>query len=101
MIEAGGLEGTVGAAVEAVGRGGTMAILENVAPQVAIPLQRIVAGEIRLQGGCPICNEYAAALTLLERDAVGAESLVSTRAGVFEAPTLLERLHAGDPNAPR
>ena len=97
VIEAVGFEATVGAAVQAVRRGGTVTILGNITPQVAIPLQRIVAGEIRLQGSCAICNEYPAALTLLERDAVGAESLISMRAPLSEAPALFERLHTGEP----
>lgn len=97
VLEAVGLDATVKDSVRAVRRGGTVTILGNIAQEVSIPLQRVVAGQIRIQGVCAIRAEYDAALHLLTSGAIPAEKLISTTAALEDAPAIFDRLHDGDP----
>ncbi len=96
VIEAVGLNETVGGAIAAVRRGGTVTVLGNISQHVSIPLQRVVAGQIRIQGSCAICNEYPAAIHMLAAGAIAADALVSVTAPLEDAPALFARLHSGD-----
>src|SRR5579872_1650779 len=48
--EAVGKTGTVNAAIDSVRKGGSVALVGNIAPEVTLPLQKIVTRQIRLQG---------------------------------------------------
>ena len=97
VIEAVGLEQTIQAGVAAVRRGGTVTILGNISPKVALPMQRIVSGQLRVQGSCAICDEFPAAITLLSKGHVPARQLISASVPLEDAPSMFDKLHARDP----
>lgn len=98
VIDAVGLPQTVETAIAAVRRGGTVTLVGNISQRVEIPLQRVVAGQIRLQGSCAICGEYPAALQMLSSGSVPLDKIISVRAPLEEAPELFKRLHSADPD---
>ena len=53
MLECVGRRETVSAAVECVRKGGTVVLVGNIEPEVALPLQRVVTRQVRLQGSLP------------------------------------------------
>jgi L-iditol 2-dehydrogenase len=97
IFEAVGLEVTINDAIASLRRGGTLTLLGNISKQVSVPLQRIVAGQIRLQGSCAIREEFPAALKLLEAGKLPIELIISETAPLEQAPELFDRLHAADP----
>ena len=58
VLEAVGRDETVSAAVDTVRKGGTVTLIGNITPQVALPLQKVVSRQIRLQGSCASSGEY-------------------------------------------
>src|SRR6266513_2575581 len=57
-IEAVGQGDSVKASIESVRKGGTVVLVGNIAPEVMVPLQKIVTRQIRLQGSCASAGEY-------------------------------------------
>src|SRR6266702_1620717 len=51
-VEAVGRSETVKASIESVRKGGTVVLVGNISPEVALPLQKVVTWQIRLQGSC-------------------------------------------------
>lgn len=98
VIEAVGHEQTIQDAIAAVRRGGTVTIVGNLSKQVNIPLQRVVAGQIRIQGSCAIREEFPAALALLHSGKIPIDLIISATGTLEEAPQLFERLMKSDPN---
>ena len=97
VLEAVGLESTIQTGLAAVRRGGTLTVMGNISRQVVIPLQRIVAGQITLQGSCAISNEYPAAISLLDAGTIPTDRLISARVPLDDGPLMFERLHRRDP----
>jgi L-iditol 2-dehydrogenase len=97
ILEAVGLEVTINDAIASLRRGGTLILVGNISKQVSVPLQRIVAGQIRLQGSCAIREEFPTALQLLEAGKIPTELIISKTAFLEQAPEIFKRLHAGDP----
>jgi L-iditol 2-dehydrogenase len=97
IFEAVGLQSTVTEAILTVRRGGTVTVLGNISKDVSIPLQKVVAGQIRIQGSCAIKGEFPAALGLLQAKKIPTDRIISERAPLEQAPELFARLHSGDP----
>jgi L-iditol 2-dehydrogenase len=97
ILEAVGHEKTIQDAISAVRRGGTVTVIGNLSKQVNIPLQRIVAGQIRIQGSCAIREEFPAALALLDSGKIPLDLIISETGTLEEAPQLFARLMKGDP----
>lgn len=93
VIEAVGLEVTVRDAMAAVRKGGRVVIVGNLAPDVSVPLQRIVTGELDVLGSCASNGEYAAAIDLIASNRVRTEELLSHTAPLAEGPEWFHRLH--------
>jgi len=56
-MEAVGRNETVAAAIASVRKGGTVVLVGNILPEVALPLQKVVTRQIRLQGSCASAGE--------------------------------------------
>ena len=97
VIEAVGKDETVGAAVECVRKGGTVTLVGNISPQVALPLQKVVTRQIRLQGSCASAGEYPRAIELLASGEIKVKPLISVVAPLEEGPQWFERLYAREP----
>jgi len=97
-IEAVGQGDSVKASIESVRKGGTVVLVGNIAPEVMVPLQKIVTRQIRLQGSCASAGEYSSAMELLESGAIQVKNLITAIAPLEEGPLWFERLHAREPN---
>ncbi len=96
-VEAVGLSPTVNLAVSAVRKGGALALVGNVAPQVDWPLQAIVTRELSVYGSCASAGEYPACLDLLADGAVNVEPLISEMVPLSGGAEAFERLGRGEP----
>jgi len=64
-FEAAGKNDTVNLAIDLVRRGGKVVLIGNSSPNVDLPLQKVVTGELKLLGSCAIRGEYDLILSLM------------------------------------
>lgn len=98
VIEAVGHADSVNASIESVRKGGTVVLVGNIAPEVMLPLQKVVTRQIRLQGSCASAGEYPRAMELLASGAIQVKNLITAIAPLAEGPLWFERLHAREAN---
>lgn len=97
-MEAVGQMDTVKASIESVRKGGTVVLVGNIAPEVILPLQKVVTRQIRLQGSCASAGEYTRAMELLASGAVQVKNLITAIAPLADGPQWFERLYAREPS---
>jgi L-iditol 2-dehydrogenase len=97
-IEAVGKTETVHSAINSVRKGGTVVLVGNIAPEITLPLQKVVTRQIRLQGSCASAGEYPRAIELLSSGAIRVKPLITATAPLAEGPAWFERLYAREPN---
>jgi L-iditol 2-dehydrogenase len=97
VFEAVGRQETVADAIECVRKGGTVTLVGNIAAQVAIPLQRVVTRQIRLQGSCASAGEYPEAMDLVASGRIKVAPMISAVAPLRDGPEWFERLYAREP----
>ena len=97
VVEAVGLPATVRMAVDCARKGGSLALIGNVAPEVSLPLQSVVTREITLFGSCASSGEYPACLDLMARGTVRVRPLLSAVAPLTEGASWFRRLHDREP----
>jgi len=97
-IEAVGQTDSVKAAIESVRKGGTVVLVGNIAPEVTLPLQKVVTRQIRIQGSCASSGEYPRAIELLARGVIQVKKLITAVAPLAEGPQWFERLYAREPS---
>lgn len=93
VFEAVGRAETVAAAIECVRKGGTVTLVGNIEPEVALPLQRVVTRQIRLQGSCASAGEYPEAIAKVASGAIHVKPLISAVAPLEEGSDWFSRLH--------
>jgi L-iditol 2-dehydrogenase len=98
VLEAVGREETVSAAVDSVRKGGTVTLIGNITPAVTLPLQKVVARQIRLQGSCASSGEYPLALELIAAGKIQVAPLITAVAPLSDGASWFERLHSREPN---
>ena len=97
-MEAVGRNETVNTAIASVRKGGTVVLVGNIAPEVTLPLQKVVTRQIRLQGSCASAGEYPQAIALMASGAIRVKPLITAIAPLAEGPQWFERLYAREPN---
>ena len=97
-IEAVGQTDSVKAAIESVRKGGTVVLVGNIAPEVTLPLQKVVTRQIQIQGSCASSGEYPRAIELLARGVIQVKKLITAVAPLAEGPQWFERLYARERN---
>ena len=97
-MEAVGKEESINIAIDCVRKGGSVGLVGNIAPRVNLPLQKVVARQIRLQGCCASAGEYPRAIELLASGAVQVKPLISAVRPLEEGPQWFARLHSREPN---
>jgi len=97
-LEAVGINDTVGAAIDCVRKGGTVTLIGNIAPQVNLPLQKVVTRQIRMQGSCASAGEYPRAIELVSSGRIQVKPLISAVAPLEDGPRWFERLYAREAN---
>jgi L-iditol 2-dehydrogenase len=98
VFEAVGNDETVNTAIDCVRKGGTVALIGNVAPEVVLPLQKVVSRQIRLQGSCASAGEYPKAIEYVAEGKIKVKPLITAVASLDDGPKWFERLHAREPN---
>ena len=97
-LEAVGRNETVAASIDAVRKGGGVVLVGNIAPNVNLPLQRVVTRQIRLQGSCASAGEYPQAIRWMASGAIRVRPLITAVAPLEEGASWFERLYAREPN---
>ena len=97
-FEAVGRDETVAAAIDSTRKGGTVTLVGNIAPEVTLPLQKVVTRQLRLQGSCASAGEYPEAIELIANGRIQVKPLITAVASLEEGPRWFERLHAREPN---
>jgi L-iditol 2-dehydrogenase len=98
VFEAVGRPETVAAAIDCTRKGGTVALVGNISPEVLIPLQKVVTRQIRLQGSCASAGEYPQAMEWMADGKIKVAPLISAVAPLEEGPSWFARLYAREPN---
>jgi L-iditol 2-dehydrogenase len=98
VFEAVGRPETAAAAIDCARKGGTVALVGNIAPEVSIPLQKVVTRQIRLQGSCASAGEYPQAMEWMAAGKIKVAPLITAVAPLDEGPSWFARLYAGEPN---
>jgi L-iditol 2-dehydrogenase len=97
VVEAVGRNETVATAIEAVRKGGTVILVGNISREVVLPLQKVVTGQIRLQGSCASAGEYPRSIELMANGAINVKPLITAVAPLEEGHDWFKRLHAREP----
>jgi L-iditol 2-dehydrogenase len=97
-VEAVGKTETVNAAIDSVRKGGSVVLVGNIAPEITLPLQKVVTRQIRLQGSCASAGEYPRAIDLVSSGAIRVKPLITAVAPLDQGPQWFERLYAREPN---
>ncbi len=95
VLEAVGVPATVALAVACARKGGAVALVGNVTPQVALPLQAVVTRELTLAGSCASCGDYGTCLELIAGGHVDPTALLSATAPLAEGGAWFARLQGG------
>src|SRR5215469_8682572 len=98
VAEAVGKTESIATAIDCVRKGGTVLLVGNISPEVRIPLQKVVARQLRLQGSCASAGEYPRAIELVSTGEIQVKPLITAVRPLAEGPEWFERLYAGEPN---
>jgi len=93
VLECVGTSITVKLAVDMVRKGGAITLVGNIAPSITLELQSAVTRQIRLQGSCASSGEYPKCISLISREAIRVEPLLSAVAPLEDGPMWFRRLH--------
>jgi L-iditol 2-dehydrogenase len=98
VFEAVGAAEPIQAAIACARKGGTVTLIGNISPTIELPLQQVVARQIRLQGSCASAGEYPKCIELLTSGEIQVGDLISARATLEEAAGWFGRLYRREPN---
>jgi L-iditol 2-dehydrogenase len=98
VFEAVGRSETVAAAIDCVRKGGKVTLIGNIAPEVSMPLQKVVTRQIRLQGSCASAGEYPEAIELVSTGKIRVGPLITAIAPLSDGPIWFQRLYEREPN---
>ncbi len=97
VYEAVGRDETVRTAIDCCRKGGTITLIGNIAPEVTIPLQKVVSRELRLQGTAASAGEYPQAIAMVSSGQIQVKPLISAVAPLADGASWFQRLHAREP----
>lgn len=92
-FEAVGKTETVNTAIAAVRKGGTVVLVGNTSKIVEFPLQKVVTGELTIQGSCAINGEYEVILGLIEKKKLIVDDMISVMAPLSEGALWFRKLY--------
>lgn len=98
VFEAVGQSETVNGAIDCVRKGGTVSLVGNIAREIAMPLQKVVTRQIRLQGSCSSAGEYPEAMELISSGKIQVGPLITAVAPLGDGPSWFDRLYSREPN---
>jgi len=92
-----GISPTLNLALACLRKGGSLAMVGNLAPKTDFPLQAAVTRELTLYGSCGSNGEYPACLDMIARGAVDVDALISATAPLSEGASWFDRLYNREP----
>lgn len=98
-IEVVGATATVKMAIDCTRKGGAITLVGNLAPNVELPLQKVVTRELSVYGSCASNGEYPECIEYLRRGDIKVQPLITAKANLDEGPSWFARLYAGEPGA--
>ncbi len=98
VLEAVGRTETISAGIDCVRKGGTVTLIGNISPVITVPLQKVVARQIRLQGSCASAGEYPLAIRLMAEQKIQVAPFITAIVPLSKAAEWFDRLHSGEPN---
>jgi len=98
VVEAVGKTESIHTAIDCVRKGGTVILVGNVAPEIKLPLQKVVSRQLRLQGSCASAGEYPRAIELVSSGKIQVKPLITAVAPLADGPQWFERLYLREPN---
>ncbi len=96
-VEVVGNAAALNTAIRSAARGGRIALVGNISPEVPLPLQLVVTRELTLMGSCASAGEYPRAVELVARGDIRVGPLISALAPLAEGPQWFERLYSREP----
>ncbi len=98
VFDAVGRAKTVAESIDSVRKGGTVTLIGNIEPEVALPLQKVVSRQIKIQGTAASAGEYPEAIELISTGRIHVRPMITAVASLEEGPQWFGRLHAQEPN---
>jgi L-iditol 2-dehydrogenase len=93
-FEAIGLSPTLNQLIDTLRRGATAVLVGNLSAKVDLPLQKVVTGELRIQGSCAINGEYELVLDMIAAGALNVNDMISAVVPLSEGAEWFRRLRA-------
>ena len=87
---------TVNMAIGLAKKGGSVTLVGNLAPEVQLPLQKVVTGELTLYGSCAINGEYPDALKAIVAGDISVKPLITATVPTEEAADWFAKLKAAE-----
>ncbi len=94
-IDAVGLSVTANSGLQTLGRGGTLTMIGNFSPDIDIPLQAVVARQLRLQGSNASAGEYQICIDMIRSRRIDVSKLISQAVPLSEGASRMELLEKG------
>lgn len=95
-IEAVGASQPMRTAIAALRKGGRLALVGNITPQVEIPLQEVVTRELTLAGSCAARDEIPQCIGLLANGDIIVAPLITAAAPLEDGPRWFDRLYGAE-----
>jgi L-iditol 2-dehydrogenase len=92
-FEAIGIAATVNVLIDSLRKGATAVLVGNVTPVIDFPLQKVVTGEITVQGSCAINGEYEIVLDMIAGGALKVDDMISAVAPLSEGAEWFRKLY--------
>ena len=92
-FEAIGISETVNTLIDSLRKGATAVLVGNVTPVIDFPLQKVVTGEITVQGSCAINGEYEIVLDMIAGGALKVDDMISAVAPLSEGAEWFRKLY--------
>lgn len=96
-LECVGTSTTVKLAIDMVCKGGAVTLVGNITPVIEVGLQSVVTRQIRLQGSCASSGEYPKCISLMSREAIRVEPVLSVIAPLDDGAKWFQRLYQKQP----
>ncbi|MDR1406423.1 MAG: galactitol-1-phosphate 5-dehydrogenase [Tannerella sp.] len=97
-FEAIGIAPTVNTLIDSLRKGATAVLVGNVTPEINFPLQKVVTGEIKVQGSCAISGEYEIVLDMIAGGALNVDGMISAVAPLSEGAEWFRKLYSREGN---
>ena len=79
--------------VDSLRKGSQITLVGNISPVIDLPLQKVVTGQLKIQGSCAICGEYEQVLDLISRGLIEIDRMISGIVPLEEGAAWFSRLY--------